>query len=170
MRNEFDCSAKNFEVVDVGGVISAATKAPSRPIVGENLLASIREVLGAGATEEVISAWTKAYGILAEILIGREGQIYHTHGKAQNGWVGFKPFRVLRTESESEVIASFYLQPADGAGVPMFNPGQCITVRIPDARGQTTMRNYSLSNAPGEDYFRISVKAGTTRLRFQLLS
>jgi hemoglobin-like flavoprotein len=37
------------------------------PIVGENLLASIREVLGAGATDEVISAWTDAYEFLAEI-------------------------------------------------------------------------------------------------------
>ena len=128
------------------------------PIVGENLLASIREVLGAGATEEVITAWTEAYGFLAEILIGREGQIYLMHGKTQNGWIGFKPFRVVRTEPESEIIASFYLQPADGAGVPMFKPGQYITVRIPDARGQTTMRNYSLSNAPGENHFRISVK------------
>src|SRR5512134_1961988 len=108
------------------------------PIVGENLLASIREVLGAGASDEVIAAWTEAYGFLAEILIGREGQIYHMHGKVQNGWVGFKPFRVVRTEPESEIIASFYLQPADGAAVPMFNPGQYITVRIPDARGQTT--------------------------------
>ena len=49
------------------------------PIVGENLLASIREVLGAGATDEVIAAWTEAYGFLAEILIGRENQIYSMH-------------------------------------------------------------------------------------------
>ena len=128
------------------------------PIVGENLLASIREVLGAGATEEVISAWTVAYGFLAEILIGREKQIYSTQAKARNGWIGFKPFRVVRIAPESEIITSFYLQPADSGGLPLFKPGQYITVRVPDARGQTTMRNYSLSNAPGEDHFRISVK------------
>jgi nitric oxide dioxygenase len=56
------------------------------------------------------------------------------------------------------VITSFYLRPSDGGGLPLFKPGQYITVRIPDAHGQTTMRNYSLSNPPGEDYFRISVK------------
>jgi nitric oxide dioxygenase len=60
------------------------------PIVGENLLASIREVLGPGATDEVIAAWTEAYGFLAEILIGREAQIYSAHAKARNGWTGFK--------------------------------------------------------------------------------
>jgi nitric oxide dioxygenase len=128
------------------------------PIVGENLLASIREVLGAGATDEVISAWTDAYEFLAEILIGRERQIYSVHAKIRNGWVGFKPFRVVRVAPESEIITSFYLQPADGGALPLFKPGQYITVRVQDARGQTTMRNYSLSNAPSEDHFRISVK------------
>ena len=128
------------------------------PIVGENLLASIREVLGPAATEEVITAWAEAYGFLAEILIDREKQIYSTHERTRNGWVAFKPFRVVRTVPESEIITSFYLQPADGGGVPLFKPGQYITVRIPDNRGQTTMRNYSLSNPPGEDLFRISVK------------
>jgi nitric oxide dioxygenase len=128
------------------------------PIVGDNLLASIREVLGAAATEQVITAWAEAYGFLAEILIGREKQIYSTHERTRNGWVGFKPFRVVRTVPESEIITSFYLQPAEGGGVPLFKPGQYITVRIPDDRGQTTMRNYSLSNPPGEDLLRISVK------------
>ena len=128
------------------------------PIVGENLLASIREVLGAGATDEVIAAWTEAYGFLAEILTARERQIYSVQAKTQHGWTGFKPFRVVRTAPESEVITSFYLQPTDGGGLPEFKPGQYITIRVPDERGQTTMRNYSLSNAPGEDSFRISVK------------
>ena len=56
------------------------------PIVGENLLASIREVLGPAATEEVITAWAEAYGFLAEILIGREKQIYSMHADPQ--WMG----------------------------------------------------------------------------------
>lgn len=128
------------------------------PIVGANLLASIREVLGEGATEEVIAAWTEAYGFLADILIGRERQIYTSQAVAENGWNGLKPFRVTRKVSESSVITSLYLEPADGKGVPLFKPGQYITVRIPHPRNGTTMRNYSLSNAPGEKYFRISVK------------
>src|SRR6478672_8536369 len=58
---------------------SLQIKAEHYPIVGENLLASIREVLGPGATDEVIEAWGEAYGFLADILIGRERQIYHEH-------------------------------------------------------------------------------------------
>jgi nitric oxide dioxygenase len=129
------------------------------PIVGANLLASIREVLGGAATEEIINAWAEAYGFLANILIGREQHIYHIQARTEHGWNGFKPFRVARKVDESEVIVSFYLVPADGGKVPSYKPGQYLTVRVPDGAGGTTMRNYSLSSAPCPDHFRISVKA-----------
>lgn len=128
------------------------------PIVGENLLASIREVLGDAATDDIINAWAEAYGFLADILIGREKQIYEENAKKAGGWEGFKLFRVIRKEKESENITSFYLAPADGAPVPTFKPGQYITVRTATPAGSTTMRNYSLSDKPGKDWFRISVK------------
>ncbi|MFA5592886.1 MAG: NO-inducible flavohemoprotein [Micavibrio sp.] len=128
------------------------------PIVGANLLASIREVLGEGATDDVIDAWAEAYGFLADILIGREKQIYKEHESAPHGWEGFKPFRIERKEKESANITSFHLVPEDGGGVPDFKPGQYITVRVPSPGGHTTMRNYSLSNTPNGKYLRISVK------------
>lgn len=128
------------------------------PIVGEHLLASIREVLGGVATAEVLDAWGEAYGFLAEILIGRERQIYAENAAKPGGWEGFKPFRVVRRERESRNITSFYLTPSDGAPLPLFRPGQYITVRVPTPDGRTTMRNYSLSDEPGRGWFRISVK------------
>lgn len=137
---------------------SLQIQAEQYPIVGENLLASIREVLGAGATDAVINAWAEAYGFLANILIGREKEIYHQQTLAPNGWNGFRKFRVVRKEQESEVITSFYLQPEDGGALPPFKPGQYLTVRVPSPCGHTTMRNYSLSDKPGQPWFRISVK------------
>lgn len=128
------------------------------PIVGENLLASIREVLGDAATDEVINAWAAAYGFLADILIGREKQIYEENAAKPGGWEGFKAFRVSRKEKESSNITSFYLVATDGAPLPAFKPGQYITVRAKTPDGQTTMRNYSLSDKPGQPHFRISVK------------
>ncbi len=128
------------------------------PIVGENLLASIREVLGEAATDEIINAWAAAYGFLADILIGREQQIYDANAKKPGGWEGFKSFRISRKEKESSNITSFYLVAADGAPLPAFKPGQYITVRVKTPDGQTTMRNYSLSDKPGQPHFRISVK------------
>jgi nitric oxide dioxygenase len=131
------------------------------PIVGENLLASIKEVLGEGATDEVINAWGEAYGFLADILIGREKQIYDANINKEGGWEGFKTFTVERKEQESSIITSFYLKPKDGGAVPTYLAGQYITVRVPTPDGSTTMRNYSLSDKPGQDYFRISVKRET---------
>ncbi|MCP5552864.1 MAG: NO-inducible flavohemoprotein [Akkermansiaceae bacterium] len=131
------------------------------PIVGSNLLASIQEVLGAGATEEVIQAWGEAYQFLAAILIGREAQIYEEHRATPHGWEGFKPFVVARKEPESETITSFYLEPAEGGSVPAFKAGQYITLRVPSPCGHTTMRNYSLSDKPGNPWYRISVKRET---------
>ncbi len=142
---------------------SLQIQAEHYPIVGENLLASIREVLGAGATDEVIAAWGEAYGFLAGILIGREKEIYHQQEAAPHGWAGFKTFRVARKEPESDVITSFYLEPKDGAAVPDFKPGQYLTLRVPSPCGHTTMRNYSLSDKPGQSWFRISVKRETGR-------
>ncbi len=129
------------------------------PIVGSNLLASIQEVLGIPEDHEVIRAWAEAYGFLAHILIGRERSIYDEQEGAPNGWSGFRKFVIQRKEEESEVITSFYLRPLDGGGVPSYKPGQYLTVRVPDGNGATTMRNYSLSGAPREHEFRISVKA-----------
>lgn len=138
--------------------VSLQIKPEHYPIVGENLLSSIREVLGEGATDEVIKAWGEAYGFLAEIMIGREKQIYSDHQQMPGGWEGFKSFKVTRKEKESDVITSFYLEPADGSGLTEFRPGQYITVRVQTPEGQTTMRNYSLSDKPGQPWLRISVK------------
>jgi nitric oxide dioxygenase len=127
------------------------------PIVGKHLLASIEEVLGDAATKEIIDAWAAAYGVLAGVLIAREAELYQAQER-EHGWQGFRRFKVQRKQAESQVITSFYLAPADGMTVRPFKAGQYVTVRMPAADGSTTMRNYSLSGAPGEACYRISVK------------
>ncbi len=128
------------------------------PIVGENLLAAIREVLGEGANDDVMTAWEQAYGVLANILIDRESEIYKEHERTPGGWSDFKNFTIIKKEKENDLITSFYLKPEDGLNPPLYKAGQYITVRIPSQYSYTTMRNYSLSDKPGQDYFRISVK------------
>ena len=46
------------------------------PIIGKHLLEAIKEVLGDAATDEVIEAWGKTYGVLAEVFISKEQEIY----------------------------------------------------------------------------------------------
>lgn len=128
------------------------------PIVGANLLGAIKEVLGDGATDEVIGAWGEAYGLLADILVGKEQQIYAANADKPGGWRGFRRFVVRRIQPESSIISSFYLEPADGGPLPTYLPGQYLTIRMPTPDHSTTMRNYSLSGQPGLSHFRISVK------------
>ena len=137
--------------------VSLGIRPEHYPIVGENLLASIKEVLGDAATDDIIDAWAAAYGALADIFIGREADIYQEQ-EQRFGWQGFKPFVVARREPESDNITSFYLRPADGAALHPHKPGQYITLRVDVPGAGPVMRNYSLSNAPGDEYYRISVK------------
>jgi nitric oxide dioxygenase len=46
------------------------------PWVGESLLIAIKEVLGDTATDEVMDAWSEAYGFLAEVFIVKEKELY----------------------------------------------------------------------------------------------
>lgn len=69
----------------------------------------------------------------------------------------WRPLRVSRIERESQSIRSIYLEPADGAGLPLFQAGQHLPVRF-TLDGQVHIRTYSLSSAPSDEFFRISVK------------
>lgn len=142
--------------------VSLGIRPEHYPIVGENLLASIREVLGEAATDEIINAWAEAYGALADIFIEREAALLREQ-EAVHGWQGFKSFLLEKRERCSDNIESFYLCPMDGAALAPHEPGQYITVRVPLADGGTTMRNYSISSEPGEPWLRISVKRETGR-------
>lgn len=71
----------------------------------------------------------------------------------------WRTLRVSRIVEESQSIRSFYLEPIDGVGLPRFEAGQHLPVRFCLSEGQTPLvRTYSLSSAPSDDFFRISVK------------
>ncbi|MBB1521003.1 NO-inducible flavohemoprotein [Aquipseudomonas guryensis] len=128
------------------------------PIVGACLLRAIRDVLGEGvATDEVIAAWAAAYQQLADILIGAEEEIYRANQTAPGGWRGGRTFVVQRKQHESREICSFYLHPKDGGPVLKHACGQYLGIRLM-VNGQDVRRNYSISNSPDGEHYRISVK------------
>jgi nitric oxide dioxygenase len=128
-------------------------------IVGRHLLASIAEVLGEAATPTLVEAWAQAYGQLAELLAGMEQGLYDQAVTQPGGWSGWRSLRVQRRQVESDEIVSFHLVPADGGPVPGFRPGQYVSVRVQvPALGYRQPRQYSLSDAPGREHLRISVK------------
>ncbi|WP_391560416.1 NO-inducible flavohemoprotein [Robertmurraya sp.] len=138
---------------------SLGIKPEHYPIVGRNLLAAIKDVLGNAATDEIIQAWAEAYGVIADAFIQVEAEMYREAEQQKGGWEGFRRFTVVKKVKESEVITSFYLKPEDGGSISLFQPGQYISVKAEvDGETYTHIRQYSLSEAPGKDYYRISVK------------
>lgn len=71
----------------------------------------------------------------------------------------WRPYRVTRIADESSVIRSFHLEPADGLAQPPFEAGQYLPIRLHlGGDAAPLQRTYTISSAPGETGFRISVK------------
>ncbi len=127
------------------------------PIVGENLLAAIDELLNPG--QEVLEAWGKAYGVLANIFIQREAQIYADTKQKTGGWQGLREFKVIKKITRSDLITSFEFCPVDGKPVAEYLPGQYLTIYINDNKfANQEIRQYSLTEAANGHSYRIAVK------------
>lgn len=129
------------------------------PVVGDNLLASIKEVLGDAVDQPVLDAWKAAYEQLADVFINFERGLYKKAELTPGGWTGWREFVIARKVHESDEIISFHLQPKDKRPLPAFKAGQYISVRVfvPEL-GVYQPRQYSLSDNAGGKHFRISVK------------
>ena len=74
-------------------------------------------------------------------------------------WPGFRPLRVSRIERESVSVVSLTLKPADSRPLVAALPGQFVILRIqPKPNGPVLLRNYSLSDLPSPDHYRVSIK------------
>ncbi|WP_240648289.1 pyridoxamine 5'-phosphate oxidase family protein [Pararobbsia silviterrae] len=79
----------------------------------------------------------------------------------------WRPFRVARIVDESTVIRSLHLEPLDGAGLAVHAAGQHLPIRVmmPGAT-RRAIRTYTLSTAPSDGTYRISVKREGVVSRF----
>lgn len=126
-------------------------------IVGENLLATLKELLDPG--EEALAAWGRAYGVLADIFINREEEIYQTTEQQTGGWRGTRAFRISAIAQQSELIKSFTFTPVDGGPIAAFKPGQYLTVHLqPASFEHHQIRQYSLTHLSNGKNYRIAVK------------
>ncbi len=74
-------------------------------------------------------------------------------------WPGFRQMRVARIHKESDSVTSLVLAPIEGQPLPVFQAGQFVVLRLRVDPGKPpVLRSYSLSDLPGADHFRISVK------------
>jgi nitric oxide dioxygenase len=124
-------------------------------IVGKYLIEAMQEVLGANFTSSVQDAWTAAYAQLAKIMIQKEASLNGQHEE----WKDWRDFRIVTISRESDEISSFYLSPVDGKPLPTFVPGQYVSVSVYVPQlGYMQARQYSMSDVPSTEYYRISVK------------
>ncbi|SDT63908.1 pyridoxamine 5'-phosphate oxidase family protein [Pseudomonas granadensis] len=96
---------------------------------------------GMSPTSQLTGNWAEADARLQAQALG-------------NQW---RPLRVAKIEAESRHIRSIYLEPVDGAGLPVFLAGQHLPLRF-TLDGEVHIRTYSLSSAPSDGFYRISVK------------
>ena len=126
------------------------------PIVGRHLLGAIAEVLGEAATPALLAAWDEAYWLLAGELIAAEARLYQTVGTTPGA---LQSLVVCRVEREGENVLSIWLQTPDGTSPGAFLPGQytSVEVTLPED-GLRQLRQYSLSDAPQQPWWRLTVK------------
>src|SRR6202795_526905 len=92
----------------------------------------------------------------SKTMVGNPGLANEEQAPA---WPGFRQMRVARIHKESDKVTSFVLEPIDGQPLPVFQAGQFVVLRLlVDPDKPPVLRSYSLSDLPGADHFRISVK------------
>jgi ferredoxin-NADP reductase/MOSC domain-containing protein YiiM len=88
--------------------------------------------------------------------VGNPGLAYEEQAPA---WPGFRQMRVANIHKETDSVTSFILSSIDGQPLPLFQAGQFVVLRLHLEPGKPpVLRRYSLSDLPGADHFRISVK------------
>ena len=99
------------------------------------------------------------FGLKRQELEAEVGRVPKTKNVGIAAWEGWRTFRVARLVRETSDTTSVYFEPEDGRALPRFLPGQYVTLslRMPGEL-RPVIRCYSLSHAPGDGYYRCTVK------------
>ncbi|MGK9288395.1 globin domain-containing protein [Staphylococcus warneri] len=125
-------------------------------IVGENLIAAIKEVVGLDDDHEIIKTWKKAYQEIADIFISVEKDIYK-----DMLWEGFQPFKVETIEQVSSDIKAFTVSSGE-YDLSQFVPGQYITVDVGSEKmPYRAKRHYSIVKGD-KNHLTFAVKRDVT--------
>jgi len=129
-------------------------------------------IFGAIAAYVLVLALREAHGVsvtartaeLEQLLLTRRIDDLLERGRLERereqlSWSGWRKFEILERIDEGGDICSFYLSPHDKRSLPPYMPGQFLTfnLKLPGSTGPV-VRCYSLSDAPHQERYRISVK------------
>ena len=135
---------------------SLGIRADQYPIVHDNLMAAIVDVLGDAVTPPVAAAWDEVYWLMANALINMERGLYSARGvRPETVW---RPWAVEKKIYETADVFTFVVRRVDDRIVKASLPGQYVTVRMPVPDGIRQPRQYSLTRADDGDHRQFSVK------------
>ncbi|SJN10109.1 Flavohemoprotein (Hemoglobin-like protein) (Flavohemoglobin) (Nitric oxide dioxygenase) [Leucobacter sp. 7(1)] len=135
--------------------VSLGIRAPEYTIVGRHLMAAIGTVLGDAVTPEVAAAWDEVYWLFATQLIAEEARLYALGGTdPEQPW---REYRVTARQEHSAEVFSLLLTPVAGE-LPEVRTGQYIAIAVDLPSGQRQPRQYTVSNGPGADALRVTIK------------
>ncbi|MFB9905498.1 globin domain-containing protein [Allokutzneria oryzae] len=135
--------------------VSLGIRPEQYTIVGRYLLAAVADVLGDAVTPEVAAAWDEVYWLFAVRLIAAETRLYQGTGQ-DRGYLN-APWTVVGRFEEAQDTVSLALAPDNGP-IPRHLPGQYTTVTVDLPNGMRQARQYTLSEAPGHNTLRITVR------------
>ena len=140
--------------------VSLGVKPEQCPIIGGALLSAIQEVAELPDNHPALTAWGEAYGVLADVFIKAEEELYQQNEQQTGGWRGFRDFAISEVKRETDNVKSFYLTPIDGGPVPAFKGGQYVGLKTAlKDQTFTQIRQYSLSGPSNLETLRITTKA-----------
>lgn len=104
--------------------------------------------------------WTaRSEGTSPEVLLTGDWQTARDRVRAAAQASAWRRYTVTRIVDESPTIRSFHLQPSDGADLLPHLAGQHLPIRVTlPGDSKPTIRTYTLSVAPADGFYRISVK------------
>jgi len=130
------------------------------PVVHDNLMASIGEVLGGVVTPEIGAAWSESVLFLAKVLIDREEVLYTEAENRSGGWRNFKKFKIVAIDDIADSKKQFTFTPSDGSDGPYeFDAGQFISLKVdPNGDGLIAPRHYTVTSAPNSNELQCTIK------------
>jgi ferredoxin-NADP reductase/MOSC domain-containing protein YiiM len=154
--------------VQSGDEIVKVAEAPARTTVAD---ADAMLYLNAGSKDQLLRAlsipalspgWQQSFRDILEQqerggTTGNAGLV--SASELPPSWPGFRPLRVSQMNHESSSVLSIVLESTDEKPLSPALPGQYVVLRIhPQPDAPAVLRNYSLSDLPSADHYRISVK------------
>ena len=136
--------------------VSLGIRPEQYTIVGENLIASVAEVLGDAVTPEIAAAWSEVYWLFALQLVAEEARFYQQANVDPSQPT--RPYRVVRRIEETADVISLVLEPADGGELPAIAPGQYVSVFVDLPDGDRQPRQYTVSSTAVRTRLQITVR------------